>query len=78
MNIYETKDRTTMKNVKEPHFKDNILKRGNRIIGYIVETKTEGWGYIFGKPSDQNSLRFTGNDPLTEDQAKERLLKYSN
>jgi len=60
--------------VKEAKFNGNTLKRGNRIIGYVGETEKEGWAYYIGKPSNRSVARFTGKEPLTEVQAKERLM----
>lgn len=78
MKLFECKGTQVVKNVKETKFRGNFLKRGSRILGYIGEVKNEGWAYYIGKPSDRSVSRFTGNTPLSKEQAKERLLDACN
>lgn len=64
-----------MANSSTLKFNGNTLKKGNRILGYVGETMSEGWSYTIGKPSDATVATFTGNVPLTENQARERLME---
>jgi len=56
--------------------KNNNLRIGMKIIGYVRQSrKTGGYAYLIGKPSDISVASFTSNkEPFTEEQAKQRLI----
>lgn len=57
--------------------KDNyttVLKKGAQTVGFVEKLK-DGYGYGFGKPSDNCPMLTGKSKPLTFDEAKEKLLE---
>lgn len=50
-----------------------MLRYNGKIVGWIEKTNNDGWAYHIGKPSDRATAKFTGNTPLTKEEAMKRL-----
>lgn len=52
-----------------------ILKKGTKIIGFVLNEKEKGYSYNIGRPSDKNIPRFIGKKPLSKTQAKNKIIE---
>ena len=51
-----------------------VLRQGRRIVGFVWNDPALGWSYAFGRPSQSEFAAFSGNIPLTKEQAIARVL----
>lgn len=69
---------------KESKFDDNfsiqekgnisILKKNNKIVGFVAPAREGGFSYNIGKPSAPSYSTFKGKEPLTKEVAMQRLM----